>query len=444
MEISMNVQENTVTIDLVELWYLFLFQWKKAFVFVLIGLILGGGFAELQYMRSSSDYSAYETAEEDYQTQKEQYENYISSNEESLSEYLDYYSNSILMQIDPQNEQRSYGTVRVTLSEGASQSDVNTAIQSRIFSDDFLKSLADDENTTEEYMKELISANTDDDGNLTITVKGLDSDFTQDVYSKIQDEISDVSRENRNDFVCVLPDPTTNTTEDDELMSRQSTYQNQISNARNAISNAQSSLDSLTEPQAPDSLKNLLVKYCAVGIILFLLLDLAFLLLRYVRRQPVYSEKSLPDVKLKNLGSYDQSQLYSRKYHGLKKFAAHKLGLTTGEDPTNTSAMVAVNLYNFTKDDLEKRKIVFLGEGPTDAAEQLMPDIEGELGNLREGYQLQYVKNVLTSPEARLTLGASDGAVILIRKGTTGWMTIREEERLLDELSLNCCGVIFL
>lgn len=440
----MNEQENTVTIDLGELWYLFLFYWKKAIVFILIGVILGGGFAGLRYMRSASDYTSYEEAEKNYQDQKKEYEDYISSNEDSLSEYLDYSNNSILMQIDPQNEQRSYGTVQVTLSEGASQSDVNSAIQNRIFSDDFLKELADDQNTTVEYIKELISVTTNDDGNLTITVKGSDSDFTEAVYAKIQDEVSDVSRENRADFVCELPNPTTNTTEDEDLMSRQSTYQTQISNARNAISNAQSSLDGLTEPQAPDSLKSLLIKYCAVGGILFLILDVLFLLLRYVRRQPIYSEKSMAGRKTKVLGSYDQVRLYNRKYHGLMRFAARKLGLTSAEEPASTSAMVAVNLYNFTKDGQE-RKIAFLGEGEaTDAVEQVLPDIIKELGKLRDDYQLEHVKNVLTSPSARLTLGTCEGSVILIRKGKTSWNTLREEEKLLDEMNVDCCGVVFL
>lgn len=442
----MNKQDDAIFIDVGEWWYLFLFHWKKAFIFALVGFFLGSGIALLRYNQSESQYASYQDAETAYQSQKDQYEKYIAANEKSLSNYLDYYNNSILMQIDSQEEVRTYGKVHFTLMTDSSLEEAQNIVINGIFSDDFIQGLAEDRKTKAEYIKELISVESNDDGTLYVAVKGSKYDFTYNLFGRIKDEVKNISEENAGKFQCELVTHDTITTTDGDLSSRQSSYQTQITNAVNVIANAQSSLDDLTEPQVPDSLEDFMIDSCTAGVLLFILIDFLLILFRYIRKRPVYNKKDLPrSGKLKYLGSYDQAGLYKKKYRGITKFAVRKLGLITGEDPVETSSMVAVNLYNFASVNKAQNTILFIGEGDeADAIDKVIPAITKELETPQSEYHLIYAKNILTSPEARLLLGTADRAVIIIRKGVTSWGTVREEIRLLEEMRIECTGAVLL
>lgn len=437
-------QNNVVTINLSELWYVFLYHWKKVVLWALIGLLVGGGAAVLKYRRSASKYADYQAQEKQYEDQKSQYEKLLDNKKKALADYMDYYNNSILMQIDPQNVQRSYGTASVNPADGISMSDAVNTLKNQLLTDDVLNQLAKENNTKADYIKELVTVGTDDDGNLTVTVKGNTADLTKKIYDTLQKRAKTVSDTNAASFTCSLPGPTNDSYSDDDLASKQSDYSTQISDANTAVTNAQSSLDGLKAPEQPDSRSKMLTKYGAIGLILGLLIAFAGYTVDYVRKQHVYNPSDLYDYfKVKNLGSYDQSKLYEYKNYGLKGFARRKLGFVTGEDLGYTSTMVATNLYNFTKSGA--RNLVLIGDGTqVDGINKVLHDISDELKGINDDYRLIYAKNILTSATSRRVLGSADAAVLLVNKGATSQKSVREELRLLDEMQISCVGSILL
>lgn len=185
MNENIGAYNEEMEINLIDLMFYLLKQWKALVIVTVLGLLIGVGI----YMTKSSSASkpevpGTETAGEDMETAATaEFDDTVIANMEMAYKYrnlyerqVDYNQNSVLMRLDP--NQVYSGTLRYYVAAGNNTEMVSQLYQNLLADQSVIKEIGDGAglDCDERYIKELISVGVVDNGKLTVNYHGAAED----------------------------------------------------------------------------------------------------------------------------------------------------------------------------------------------------------------------------------------------------------------------------
>lgn len=272
--------DEDVEINLIDLMFYLLKQWKTLIAAILIGAILGGGIYVVKKNSADKAAAALEaemedakTGVEDEQTVAELKENYqisedVETNMELAYQYrqlfrkqLEYNQNSPIMQMNPSAVYS--GELKYYISAGYDTSVIALLYQNILSGSDILEELkeAADLDYKEQYIRELIGCSVNRENDSTINVNNGESlvyknaTVTFSVYAAteedceqmlqvIREKVAEVNQEcleDYEDYDLMAINDSVSLVSNSDYLSRQKSNTDQLNNYRNTMTNLENS-----------------------------------------------------------------------------------------------------------------------------------------------------------------------------------------------------------
>ena len=447
-------------IDLKDLMFAVLRQWKKILlVGVVLAMLLGGVKAVLTY-REENDEDAIKAAEEQfeadmasYERNKENKEREIGNLQKDIEKQQNYLEKSVLMNMSPYDvcEARAdlfiktdYEIMPGMVYQNVDYTDtILQTYQSVMTSTVFLSHIADDMGIDVQYLRELISiergstmissSNVNKLTNLlTITVKHATQREAESVMRKLLDGIDALQVqiiENIGEHTVNMVNKSTGSAVDLKLADRQQEQNNQLINLQQTLDDKEKALEDLEEPKKMVSaematLKSA-VKYGVIGGVLGAFVVVFFVCVVFVMSDKVYSSKELKTrFGIKILGSLPvtgkkktgKAERLINRLEGRE----HKIGEAAEVE------LIAANICNYAGE--AKRLLVtgsISGEKIMHVAKLLEEKLE-EMNVISGDNMLQNAETIRLLPEC--------DSVVLVEEAnvSTYAMVERELEKVMD------------
>lgn len=389
---------------------------KPIIVFAIICALLFAGYKGFSsysdmYLVSDSDY--YREVSE-YNAQKKTLTLQMDQTQHLIDAERQYIDESLLMQIDPNNE---YVTSVYAAISGVDTSSIGEIIASgdvpesyltnRISSlygaywetidlQDALKSTSVG-NVSDKYLREVISFSRQTGGVLAIKVIGSNMNDTEQLANMIFDVLAkykDTVVKNSYNHTLTLIGSSTKTVADYELTTAQQSHYTTINDNRALLETQKSTIKSLS---MPDSIAKNSIKFAILGLIIGVFIGVCWIIVKKLFGDYVISSQQINDYfELDCIGS-----AYSAQKSSLTKSAAKISG-----DPCFANSQNAISyIQESAKIRLQDAKNVLL------VSTLDIPSNNAEIGNIisclkSAGYSAEFVGNANRNP--KLFTGASN------------------------------------
>ena len=367
--------------------------------------------------------------------------NILQQNNEALN---DYYANSLLMQLEPDNT--ACTQVRVTstvensiysciydvmygdyLEEVASEFDYNTdAVRELILCDNLTSLTISDEDENVDYVPEFM-----------IKVVGPSTEFTDRVMDAIETELDGVEVSGRLSMV----------TYDEDVLEAQMAISTYIGNTTTRINQLNTTLDTIAKSLGyanrnvffePSSAvvtsggggvsKTTYVKYAGAGFIGGLVLAAAYFALVYIWGRKILSQRQffLLFDGVKKIGVCKPQGKRSK----FTEFFDKKTSDDSGLSSEDTNKLIKANLAN-----LSEGRILITGTSDDKSVQEAIKSLGG-------GFDVKL--DLFKNPEILKSASEYDGIVVVEKRGCSEKKVVKEELRLLENSGTKIVGAIIV
>lgn len=427
---------------------------KPIIIFTIICAILFGCYAGYKgysdvYVVSDSDY--YRELSE-YNAQKKTINLQIEQTQQLIDSERQYVSDSLLMQIDPNNE---YVTNVYAAISGIDTSSVGKMIASGDVAESYLANriaslygaywetidlnealkTSSFENYSNKYLREVVEFSSEETGVLAISVIGSDPDETESLANAMFNVLlnyKDTVATNSYDHSLNLIGSSTKTVIDKELNDIQQNHYTLISDNVKVLEGQKSSLSALN---APDSIGKNIVKFVLIGFVLGAFISICWVVISNFLGDYVLSAQQLRDnANIDCIGSTCSAG---------KSLLAKAAGNISGDPYFASSQDALVYIQESAKSRLQSAKNVLLIS--TLDISHSNDEIAGIIGNLEKaGYSVEFVGNANNNPKLFAGISDCDKAIFVESVCKTKLSNVLEIQNRVDFAEKTVAGVVLV
>ncbi len=418
----LNKNEREVSIK--TLFYRVIRHWK---LILIVSAIIGAGAAGLKMVtgfgNSESAVEAQEKYEKDladYKNNQKTYKDTIKTMEDTLQSKLDYLSNSILIQLDPNAVSYAYDDYFITsddfVQNGTSRdtdytgSQILDAYSSYLNNEIDWEPLAKEMDTEPQYLMELAGVSKDySTGRLTLSAKHNnpgDAKRVLDYIIEHADSYEDTAKDEFGDFSIKKRDPVETEIMDSSLQNLINNKATELKNLENSLNQLEQSYNKLEPPAVPSTLgKSAAIKNAITfgakifGISLAAMAVLIALIILISRR--VLSADEL------------------NKTFNLKEIATFKPKEDTKENAAAKYDVISECVERYSEG---AKKILLVGGAPKTQVNRLIKELSSRLKDV----SVAYVENVDDTKDSIEMLKAADAVVFVEKVGKSGYRRIED------------------
>ena len=468
----------TVEINLKDLFLVIL---KKAGIILVAGLILAGALFAYKYISSSNDANVLDISEKldgesdiEYseRVQKVGYAEDIIRSIDKLKAQIEnqrqYVSDSILMQIDAENEAVTIANLVVTIEDN-STAGIDSALVSSYSQDlgsgDYLIELAKDLGTNPGYLKELIKVdftasesvvvNSDElfgsAGTIVITVIGPTPDYTDKIMDAVLNE-ADVLHAELNStmvpHVVVMTGRQSSYMVDNVTRDMQYDVTKRFETLQKQIDTYDDSLEELASDIGVDNKSNLYayfafnddswnksvsstaIKFAVIGFAVGIFIIAGIIIVDYLFGKKFSSQAKFYSrfPRVEKLGVVKPTN----KRSAYIKLMDKKSGDDNSLSDENNYKLMAANIKNLTSG---MEKILFIGTAETERIKDLVSKL---------GVKADVKSSFFEDPTSLESISGYDGIIIVEQRNYSNRKMIAEELRLIDNADTKLIGAIVI
>ena len=456
-------------VDLKDLIFAILHQWKPILVIAIaFAVLLGGGKGFLTY-RSQSDPETAAQKEEDYQKAVEQYENDVDYSEHeiqniqaAIESQQNYLEKSILMNLSPYSIYEAQSDLFIKtdyeIMPGMIYQNIdytNTilqAYQSVITSTAFLETIGSSNQLDPQYLQELVSVergsisavesgSTELTNILTIKVKHTNAEDAQKILDSILKQIDILHRQIKKDIgehTIQAINNSCGSIVDWALADNQSMEMIRLQNLKTTLSEKEAALKELSMPSninssKIDALKSA-VKYGVLGGGLGGFVGVLFICVWFLMSDKLYSPKELRSrFQVKVLGSLPMAGKPRQNF--IDAWLNRLEGRVRQNDADSESKLIAANIKNQSG---SSKTIFIAGCADPESVTQVAAYLREHL----PGIQIISGGNILQNADAILKLPECDSIVLVEQCGISSYQAIELEMEKIRDLKKELLGFV--
>ncbi|MBE5991542.1 MAG: hypothetical protein E7247_04010 [Paenibacillaceae bacterium] len=456
-------QTNEQEIDLKDLFFYVLHNWRIVLTTALILAVLVGGYklGKGLLMQQNKDYIAsiemkYEEDEKDYEQKKNTLELSIQNLTANIQNAELYQANSILQKIDPYNKWVASADVFIKIDDTEKESKKNAydsdpadsvlkAYESAIKKGIELQNFSKEKGLDLKYLKELIRVIPDYQSNmLTITVTNKDEAGAQEILSVILKSLNNkypYVQQNLGGHSMVVMNQNLSTKADPDLAEAQKNKIESLTSTRQSLEDTERKLEELKEPQTPAniSLKVIVksgIKSVVLGGIVGGFLACFLACISFFLNNRVYKSGDLKiRFGIKNLGNFIRKR-EKRAFLKIDCLLDKLEGVEYVSDAAVYDRIVA-NIEIYTQ---KKQLILLTGTAGADDINKITANLRERLPDLR----FESAGDMNKYPETLTKLLKADGIILVETVGVSKYNMIYNELETITSINKNIIGCIML
>lgn len=452
-----------ITTSLTELLAAMIRTWKGIFAAMLVFALLLGGYQAYKQVALARDpknspekiEERYQTALEDYETERESLQNTLENQEKSLASKEEYLEKSILLQIDPYN--KYVADIVFTFSDIDESAQLfrypNTAadylpkkIRSQylelwrsmdVSKDIGLTQYADVE---WKYLSEIISVSSLEGELVSIRAAGAaasDAEKLADAVYRYFEAHRDVIARSSAQHNFALVNRTTKNVIDEDLNTQREALETEIEDLKKSIEESKQSIEDLTEPAREEeysaaAIVKAVVKYAILGAAAGIVFACLFVCCQWLFSGRASNSFQLEEaLSAPFLGSLNiPSALPAR-------LAAAIMGERVWKEHEQAAAYIGEQAKaNFPAGG----KVLLLSTLPEKLAGAGMDELVAILS--KKGYSVSSVMDAMHNPQAVEAIQACTAAVYVEMAGRSSLTAIRHSAAQLESSSVSILGIV--
>ncbi len=461
-------------IDLKDLFFTLLYQWRKIVGITVVCAALIAGFLCYRGMKGAGDVSVADSLDsmEDYEKMEQMLVGNIDRVTTSLEQQNTYLDNADIMQIDPYHKPEASAEVLLAVKGEKGSYFLNALLQMYNYSlkqGEYLEGLAKGQHTQLNYLKEQIDINTENFSASDISALGqLDVEIEEgesklgmlhikvtastlekagEIRAEVLKQLGQVQKEVAEEYgehtYKVLQKSSAEVV-DTDLWSRQQKVINDISALNTSYQNYKTQLGNLEEPDADAGnadaghlSKKDLLKYLILGILGGGVIAVFCLGAVYVFRDTVISEEQVRQYfGVRGLGTFHR-QPNNRAFGFIDRFINRWEKGTTVLSEDEIYDMVATNLGSYAGDE---RNILLSGM----ADQKKLERVGQRLRKLLPEYSFEIAENVVYHAMARKKLVGHHAVVLVEEVHGTKCHDLQQEIDVARNLQAEVLGCILV
>lgn len=406
-------------------------KWRKILLITLILGLLCAGYRAVKLLPSySSLQSAYTSEVTSYNSSKALLDQQIAHTNDLIAQLGTYSTESIKANIDPYNEVQTTATISIvaTTDEAQRSNQITEAYQNFVDAGIKYESVAGSLKTTDQIIKELVSAKSDfDSDTVTITVVGQTADQTEPVMKYVLSQVNGTTSnvaEKYGKHTLIVSDSATHTVADADLLSTtfQTTDQmlssnkvmNGVLNKTNSLKSALKTLKatSIATPVSPKkTIAKGVIKYGLFGLVLGFFGSIVVMAVAIVASKKLSSENELKNIfKVKVLSVMPMKNLSSKTR--LDQFINKKIDSSYQVDEQVALEKASVNLLACADN---KKSLILVGEN----IQQDIDELKTKIQAFDKDIKFVASANINSSASELKKLKDSDGIILVAERNVT-------------------------
>lgn len=469
-------------IDLKDLLFVILHQWKPVIAVAIAFAVLIGGLKGIPALRNQGNAENAAEKEEEYKAAMEQYENAIAYSEREIQNIVstietqqEYLENSILMNLNPYSlyEAKSDLFIKTDYEIMPGMVYQNTdytntilqAYQSIITSSSFLADNIASDETDIRYLQELVSVqrgsisavsdpgsgktnntgsssgNTELTNILTITVRHSNAEDAEKILDGILSQIDTLHRQivkNVGDHTVQSVNKTSESAVDWVLADKQAEEMRRLQTLRDTLTQKEEALNEFPRPSAASSTGSgavkAMIKYGVLGFVLGGFIIVFFICVWFLMSDRLYSSKELRTrFQVKLLGTLPAAG--KSKQNRIDTWLDRLEGRAVQASADSEYQLIAANIKNHTENI---KTILVAGCASNESITQVASYLKEHLPAL----QIIAGGNLLQSADAILKLPECDGIVLIEQCGVSAYQAIELELEKISDLKKEILGFV--
>lgn len=442
----MNYGKESHEINLKDMLFAVLYQWKKMILWALILAVALGGFKLYKAWTEATDEAKvaqyeqeYEVALDRYQQEKTRLEENIAKAEENIEKQNEYLENSVLMQMDSHEVYEARVSLYVStdyqiMPEMVYQNPdksrmILASYEAALTDNELMGEVADEMGMDTKYMKELVGVSGELDHILNISVHHATRTDAVKIMTLISNQLDAIQAQitesiGKHDLSIIL-----NTVSSDinvEVADRQDEEKLRMEEYQTSLTDQQEQLSHMVEPRkteiSTEGAVKTGVKFAVVGGISGVVLVILVSCLLFVLSDKVYNGNELKvRFGIKILGGVAPS----RKCCKVDRWLKRKEDRVTSNDE-QVYELIAANIRNYSSG---QTKLLVTGDAGVKPCEDLVSRVQEML----PGIQLTCCGSLLKDAESVSSLTGCDGVILVEQCRVSGYAHVAQEiERVLD------------
>ncbi|MDO4269088.1 MAG: hypothetical protein Q4C73_11505 [Eubacteriales bacterium] len=463
----MYTEEYEAEIDVKDLFFSVLYQWRLLLLAAVIGAAVLGGYKTVRGSAGQTDPVALEPETEklaQYDAEKLALEKTVGNLMNNIEEQNRYLAEAPLMQINPYKEAEATAELLVVSSEGTPENlgNVLQAYQYALGDGAYLQETAETLGTELRYLQELItvqgSRGLDGDvminsfrvempedgsteGILSLRAIGPDSQMAERLLEAMLAEAESLQENLAVELgahTVSLLRRSEGELVDTGLMTRQKTVRDNVSTLTDSLTAFEKKLDELTPPAAENvqqAAAKSTVKYAVIGFVAGGFAAAVAVCALYILNDKVTSEKEIVNrYRIKNLGEF--SQVHRKRALGAVDDWLHRLAGDGKVWPEEAVLeMIAANVSNYA----DGKKTLFVTGL---ASEALLDKISKNLAAALPEIKIDSERDLISSASARRRLAECEGVILVEECKQSRYSLIQQELELAGNVGVEVIGVI--
>lgn len=454
-------------IDLKEMFFNALYQWRIVLMVAVLGAAILGGYKGMCY----GDYQVEIGQEDDYGEMETQYnqgrqalERTVENLEESIKEQNKYIAEAPIMQINPYNEFVSTADVLVE-GVGSEKNIIDNLLELYEYAlseGEYIKEIAEKFDTESRYLKELLKVERSNrlegsvkndrivldikeedtsGGILHIKVWGTDRQMTEGILSAVLDEVQTLNpifNVEIGNHRCTVLRTSTGEQVDTGLLSKQQNVRGNVAALQKNLTDFEKILKDLQTPEEEvnedPSAKNI-IKYVFLGFVGGGFVAVFAVCVKYIMNDKVASDREIVSrYKVKSLGTFSKIP-EKRKFCFVDKWLHRIAGDNKVWSEDAIFEMIVTNLDNYAGN---KQSLFVTGL----ASQELLQKVCDRLRSALSGVEIGSERDMISNASARRSMAACEGIVLVEERGISRYSGIQQELEIAGNVGVEVIGVI--
>ena len=432
-----------ISVNIRDLACFVLLKWR---LILIAGILFAGCYAVWQTKGSSgnsdaehSDYIQEENAR--YRSNMEALEQSVSGLRSLLAERNAYFSDSVLMRIDPGAKAVTRGTVKLVPDESVPYEELEekrSLYLSEMTGTEFLSDIAADEGTEPKYLIELIRTGKRYSSVITLETWGITEEDSERLYRRITEKLSSAQRESGCTFE--ISDPISATEIDDELYLQKAEKYAQVTLMNKDLQSALDQSRTVEKPESAGSGKSLSLKKTAAAGAAGVLAAAVLMTVLFLISPSVKGKEEIRQMYgLRFLGScagHSGSGLFSFIDRAISKGIRGERTVSLKESETR----IAEQIRHYG----QGRRILVTGSCSPDRIRKFAGDMETILKEEETDVILICEPGITENAAAAKAADASDMILFAEEAGRSAVSSVREEIICAREMGCEILGYVMI
>lgn len=454
-------------IDLKDLFFSLLRQWRKIVVIILVIAAAVTGFLSYRTLSAEKDEDAitYEESMEIYEREKKATKSNIRKIEKSLDEQNAYMNEADTMQVNPYKKPQVSAELVVTVEGKKSSTALNAILnmyQYSLSEGEYLNQIAKQQDTKVRYLKKQIqietenfdvsesdkgisvSENTAEDaikqGVLHIKVTASTIAKAEKIYEGIAQEFSNVQADATREYGAhryKVMQKSSSQVVDTLLLDEQQRVRKYITELNASLTEAETQLKGIEVPSKAAIEGSLstkgMIKYILIGIIAGGFVAVCWYGMRYLLKDAIVSEEQLQEVfGIRGLGTI-ANEPKKRIFYSIDRSIDH---MAHGKVKISKEEMYEMIALNIESMELEGQTIVLSGTLEKEEIEE----VKNSLENYVSGYTFEIAENVQYSAKARKQVANAKNVILVEKVHETKCKDVQKEMEIVRDLKAEVVG----